>query len=109
MLRGGCAAESGTHSILDMTSVGDRRAPGVAACLSADQLDALFGTVTPSRAQIEAEATLIGHLRQRGEGTYIVAFEQGEPVAAYFCGSSALLARRLASGLLGRRPLRRLG
>ncbi len=81
-------AEEGTHSILDMHRIGSALEVGVVSGLSEDQLDALFETTTPTRAQVEAEARLIRSLRERWEGIYIVTYDGGAPSQIYFGGSS---------------------
>lgn len=78
----------GTHSILDMTSIGPEPGFGVVAPLDDDQLDALFGTLTPTRAQVEAERGLIEQIRDRWEGTYVVAYQDGAPSEILFIGVS---------------------
>lgn len=78
--------DSGAHSILDITAIATVRGHGVAAPLTEDQLDALFGTTTPTRAQVDAEAELLALIRPRGEGAYVIAYEHGAPVGVYFVG-----------------------
>jgi antitoxin component of MazEF toxin-antitoxin module len=78
----------GAHSILDMTTVGPEPDFGILAPLDDDQIDALFETLTPTRAQIEAERSLIEAIRQRWEGTYLIAYEDGLPSEICFIGFS---------------------
>lgn len=78
----------GAHSILDMGKVGATPEFAVVAPLTEDQLDALFDTTKPTRAQIEAERSLIRELRERWEGTYIVAYEGDTPTEILFIGFS---------------------
>lgn len=78
----------GTHSILDMTSIGPEPAFGVLAPLDDDQIDALFGTLTPTRAQVDAARGLIEQIRDRWEGTYVIAYQDGAPSEILFIGSS---------------------
>jgi hypothetical protein len=46
--------ESGTHSILDITHTADIPEFGAAAPLSKHRLLKFFGTITPTRAQVDA-------------------------------------------------------
>ncbi|MFO0546863.1 MAG: hypothetical protein U0271_00680 [Polyangiaceae bacterium] len=78
----------GAHSILDMERVGETPDFAVVAPLTDDQLDALFDTTKPTRAQVEAEKSLIESLRERWEGTYIVAYEGDTPKEIFFVGFS---------------------
>lgn len=78
--------ELGTHSILDIMSLAGERGLYVAAPLTDDQLDALFGTLFPTRAQIEAEERVLRLIRPRGEATFIIAYEGGRPTEIYFTG-----------------------
>jgi hypothetical protein len=78
----------GTHSILDMTKIASEPGFGVAAPLTADQIDALFETQTPTRAQIEAARALLLEVREGGSGSYLIAYEGDEPKELYFFGFS---------------------
>jgi hypothetical protein len=78
----------GTHSILDMDSVGVESEHGVLCPLTDEELVAKFGTTKPSRAQIEAEESALQSWRYRWEGTYVVAYDGESPTEILFVGFS---------------------
>jgi len=78
----------GTHSILDVGSIGPEPAFGVVAPLSEHELEELFETAKPTRAQIDAKVTALRELRGCWEGTYVIAFERGKPREILFLGFS---------------------
>jgi hypothetical protein len=77
----------GTRSILDMIRIGARPDFGAVAPLDAAELMDLFGTVKPSRADVEANEELFEQM-ERGQGLYIVIYEKDEPSQVYFAGYS---------------------
>jgi hypothetical protein len=85
-------AESGTHSILDMERITETPDDGAVSPLRPDQLNALFGTETPTRAQIEATkdelVSLDAFVLASWTGVYIVAYRDGEPDELFFYGIS---------------------
>ena len=108
-------AEDGTHSILDMIRVshapaapnatladhgaqllaaiaGERTTYGTVHRMSAEQLEACFGTTTPTRGVVEAKADAVHAACARGMGLYGLVFdttvEPPMPVATFFAGIS---------------------
>jgi hypothetical protein len=81
-------ATEGTHSILDMESIGETPEFGVVCPLTEDELVARFGTTKPTRAQIEVEESALQSLRYRWEGTYVVAYDGEQPSEILFVGFS---------------------
>jgi hypothetical protein len=78
---------SGTHSIIDMTEVGSEPCEHTVAPAPAEVLDELFGTRTPTTAQVE-DALDILDLYGRWCGTYVVGHQEGRPHTIYFVGHS---------------------
>jgi hypothetical protein len=80
---------TGTQSILDIRDVGSRRAWGVAAPLDDGELREVFGTATPTRADLtdDRESDLYERL-QRGECAYVVVYDEGGPSQIVFFGYS---------------------
>jgi hypothetical protein len=76
----------GTRSILDMKAIGDEPDYGVVVQLNKDELLALYGTETPTLAQVEA----LGALEDldRGHGVCVFVYEDQHPVGIVFCGYS---------------------
>ncbi len=81
------ASASGTRSILDMTRISARPDFGAVAPLDEDELMDLFGTVKPTRAHIEANEAIFDQI-ERGQGMYVVVYENDEPSQVYFAGYS---------------------
>jgi hypothetical protein len=84
-------AESGTHSILDIVCVSPRRKFGAIRPFPSAKVLELFGTETPSHAQIEEAyefGSLEEYLSERWEGIYIVAHRDGKPDEIFFAGCS---------------------
>jgi hypothetical protein len=99
------AAESGTCSVLDMTGVADEpladdvgnwMATGdlpasfcMAAPLSLDQLQRLYGTDRPTHRQVEANHEFYEWI-DRGLGIYVVVYDdlRKQPVEIFFAGYS---------------------
>lgn len=86
--------ESGTHSIIDMTSgVSDTPAFGTVSPLTNDQLQAELGTTTPTHEQVEQWAKQIqldpiGNLRRRWQGLYMIVYDGKVRSEIYFAGFS---------------------
>ncbi|GIH15431.1 hypothetical protein [Rugosimonospora africana] len=80
---------SGTHSVIDMTRVGDTPDMFTVAPPSGEVLDDLFATRTPSTDAV-ATAAADGRLDLYGRwhGTYVVGYRGGEPEAIFFVGHS---------------------
>ena len=81
------AGASGTRSIVDIMRLGDRPDFGVASSLSDDELEGLFGSKTPSTEEILDCDELFDQI-ERGQGVYLTAYEDGEPVHIVFLGYS---------------------
>lgn len=81
------ADADGTRSILDMDRVGDEPDFGVVVPLSSKRLAELFGTDKPTRAMIETNRDFYEDI-ERGQGVFIVAYDQGEPSEIFFGGYS---------------------
>jgi hypothetical protein len=80
---------SGTHSIIDMTGVGQAPADGVVAPVPDKVLDDIFGTRQPSVAAVEAaiDRDLIDDFG-RDRGAYLIAYDGETPAFVYFVGHS---------------------
>ncbi len=84
-------AESGTHSILDVTAARSRPAFGVAASLSPAELIQYFGTDRPTHDLLENSAAALQQIqarRGRGTGTYVVVYAGDQPAELLFFGLS---------------------
>ena len=81
------ADASGTRSILDMTRISTGPDFGAVAPLDEAELMDLFGTIKPTVADIEASEALFDQI-ERGQGTYIVVYENDEPSQVFFAGYS---------------------
>jgi hypothetical protein len=82
------SAEAGTHSILDITDVGPRPARGRAWPLSDRDVAKIFGTATPTRADIDPRRGELSSSVDRGQGVYLVVYRDGQPHELYFEGKS---------------------
>jgi hypothetical protein len=81
------AGESGTRSILDISSISDRPDYCCAAPLSPRELDQYFGTQTPSADAIDTSEAAWEDL-ERGMARYFVGWENGAPASLVFFGYS---------------------
>lgn len=84
-------SEAGTHTVLDVFTVGQRPDYGVAAPLSRDELIRYFGTDQPTRATLDNSPAALEEVRARRgpwSGTYIVAYDGGAPSEILFLGMS---------------------
>lgn len=84
-------AESGTHSILDITRISPTTGFAVIAPLPKSKLAEIFGTETPTRLQIEGKyraGALEPHTGERWQGIYIIAYRDREPDEIFFAGCS---------------------
>jgi hypothetical protein len=77
----------GTASILDIERVADEPDFCVVAPLSKDELVRLFGTDQPTRAMIEQNMDFYEDI-ERGQGVYIILYENGHPSEIFFGGYS---------------------
>ena len=82
----GRCGEQGTHSILDIAAFSLVPGPGLACLVGRPQLQALFGTVQPSREDVDDRRFALVHTLEEGEARVMVVYEQGEPSRLYFEG-----------------------
>jgi hypothetical protein len=78
---------TGTRSILDMERVTDTPELGAVSPLRSEELRRLFGTEQPTLEAIEKSDEFIDRL-ERGQGVYIILYQQGKPEKIYFAGYS---------------------
>ncbi len=86
-----CLSESGTHSILDIGSVGQTRADGGIYPLPRDLLLQCFGTAEPTRHAVEKRRErdiLSDEAYERGQGVYFTLCRDGKPDEIYIEGAS---------------------
>jgi hypothetical protein len=81
------ADASGTRSILDMTRISAKPDFGTVAPLDEAELMDLFATLKPTRADIDANEAIFDQI-ERGQGIYIVVYENNEPSQVYLAGYS---------------------
>ena len=81
------ADADGTRSILDMERISDEPDFGAVVPLPNEELIDLFGTDKPTRAMIEENDDLFEML-ERGQGVYVIAYENDKPSQIYFAGYS---------------------
>lgn len=84
-------AESGTHSILDISHVATEPEFGAVSPLPRSELAGLFESETPSHAQIEEaydSGSLENHLPDRWQGIYMIVYQDGVPNEIFFAGHS---------------------
>jgi hypothetical protein len=82
--------ESGTHSILDVTSVSHEPEFGTVSPLNHDQLHKHFGTLHPTREQAQAwlEKDGISSIRRGWSGFYMIIYADEKPIEICFAGYS---------------------
>ncbi len=80
---------SGTHSVIDMTTVADTPDFSTVAPASDEALDAIFSTRTPDTDAVAA-AVADGKLDlyERWHGTYVVGYRNDIPEVIFFVGHS---------------------
>ena len=82
------ASESeGTRSILDISQIADAPDFCVAAPLTEEELDSLFGTAQPTHAQALGSDELL-EMIERGHCRYLTLFENGTATELFFVGYS---------------------
>ena len=84
-------AESGTHSILDISEISAEPKFGAVTPLPCAKLIEFFGTEPPTRAQIEDADSfdkLEEYVSERWQGIYIIAYRDGVPSEINFAGCS---------------------
>lgn len=80
--------EGGSHSILDVIGVGEKRDVLVATPVADADLERLFGTTRPTRAQVEDKRFPLMTLRPAQHPCYLAVFEGEEPVEWCFAGAT---------------------
>jgi hypothetical protein len=78
---------TGTRSILDMERITDRPDHGAVSPVRPEELRRLLGTDKPTREIVEECEELMDAI-ERGQGIYIVTYQQGKPDGILFCGYS---------------------
>jgi hypothetical protein len=81
------ADADGTRSILDIERISDTPDYAAVVQLAEDELLDLFGTDKPTREMIEENDDLFERL-ERGQGVYLIAYQNEEPSEIYFAGYS---------------------
>ena len=81
------ADADGTRSILDIERISDTPDDGAVVALPKEELIDLFGTDKPTREMIEENDDLFERL-ERGQGVYVIAYQDDEPSEIYFAGYS---------------------
>ena len=81
------ADADGTRSILDMERISDTPDYGAVVALPNEVLLDLFGTDKPTREMIEDNDDLFEML-ERGQGVYVIAYQDDKPSEIYFAGYS---------------------
>lgn len=78
----------GTGSILDMFRVSTLPKAFTVSPLTERQLLKLFGTTTPTHAQVDQARDQYHQLRERSSGLYVVVYRDGKPDEIFFSGWS---------------------
>jgi hypothetical protein len=81
-------AESGTHSILDISGIADEPTFGAATPVPDDQLLLVFGTTQPTPGDVEAVVDHFMGKLPRWEAVYFIVYEGGRPKEIHFVGRS---------------------
>jgi hypothetical protein len=84
-------AESGTHSILDITCISQKPKSGAISPFPVSKLSEFFGSDSPSRAQIQhayESGALDKFVSKRWQGVYVIAYRNGFPAEIFFAGCS---------------------
>ncbi len=81
------ADADGTRSILDIVGISKRPAPLMASPVPDSRLEAMFGTLKPTRQMAEENETLFGNIA-RGQAVYVICYESESPVEIFFAGYS---------------------
>jgi len=81
------AHADGTRSILDMTRVSAKPDFGAVAPFDDDALMDVFGSAKPTAADVESSFALFEAI-ERGQGVYVVVYENDAPSQLFFAGYS---------------------
>ncbi len=79
--------ECGTASILDIAHVSDTADFCAVAPLPDEELVELFGTTEPTRETIQHDMSFFEDI-ERGQGVYIIVYNDGQPSEIFFGGYS---------------------
>jgi hypothetical protein len=82
------AAESGTHTVLDIPRTAARRGNGAAAPLPGRELRRIFGTERPTREQVEERVADVWERLPAWQAYYFVTYRDGRPEGYAFVGCS---------------------
>lgn len=82
------AAESGTHSILDIEHTSAQPGFGVASPLPMSARRRVFGTTEPTRDRVERHWPEIAEPLSRWQARYVVVYQDGQPHELAFIGCS---------------------
>ena len=77
----------GTRSILDVSHLSDKPDYDAVAPLDDDELVEFFGTTKPSAEDVEDCDDLFDEI-ERGQGIYVVVYENEQPAQIFFAGYS---------------------
>ena len=80
--------EEGTCSVIDVSEISDEPGIGRAGPFPADVLKEAFGTVHPTKVQVEEGMQKLFDLLERGYAAYVVCFAKGKPSEVLFLGYS---------------------
>jgi len=82
------AGENGTHSILDILESGLSRELFKAGPLDEEELISVFATAKPSHSIVQDKILVLQQLRQRWMASYVLIYEDDQPVEILFVGFS---------------------
>jgi hypothetical protein len=81
------ADADGTRSILDVSRITARPDYDAVAPLHDDKLVEFFGTTKPTAADLQRGDALFEQI-ERGQGVYVIVYENDEPAQIFFAGYS---------------------
>jgi len=81
------ADADGTRSVLDVSRIGAKPDFDAVARLDDDELMEFFGTTRPTATDVEDSDELFDQI-ERGQGVYVVVYENDEPSQIFFAGYS---------------------
>ena len=78
---------TGTRSILDMEGISESPDYGAVSPVAPEELRRLLGTDQPTR-ELAAQCEELFESIDRGQGIYVITYEQGRPDGIFFAGYS---------------------
>lgn len=81
------ADADGTRSILDVSCLSAKPDYDAVSPLEDDELREFFGTARPTAADVEDSDELLNQI-ERGQGIYVIVYEDDEPSQIFFAGYS---------------------